>query len=212
MGQTKNAVLQMIIENVLTDLMIRSGSDNIIVDKTTGETLATRLSTIATTMTNFVKQSDVETYVTTKLSELIGGSPETADTLLELFNFISENQDGIEALNSAIGNKVDKVGGKGLSANDFTDTLLAKLNGIATNATKVEASATNGNVVINGSEVQVYKDPTGNGYNRLPAGGSVGQVLRAGGDGTGSWGVAIRSGASAPDNLLAGELFIKLID
>lgn len=33
-------------------------------------------------------------------------------------------------------NKVDKVSGKGLSTNDFTDTLLTKLNGIATGATK----------------------------------------------------------------------------
>lgn len=208
----KNAVLQMIIENVLTDLMIRSGADNIIVDQGTGETLSTRLASIASTAANFVKQSDMETYVGTKLSELIGGAPETADTLLELNNLIANNADVIETLNSAIGNKVDKVSGKGLSANDFTDALLTKLNGIATAATKVEASTTNGNVVINGAEVKVYTDPAGNGYNRLPAGGSVGQVLRASGEGAGTWGNAVRSGASAPDNLLAGELFIKLID
>lgn len=208
----RNAILQMTIENVLTDLMVRSAANNVIVDKNTGETLATRLASIASTAANFVKQSDMELYVGTKLSELIGGAPETADTLLELNNLIANNADVIEALNSAIGNKVDKVSGKGLSTNDFTTALLAKLNGIATAATKVEASTTNGNVVINGAEVKIYTEPTGNGYNRLPSGGSVGQVLRATGDGAGAWGNAIRSGASAPDNLLAGELFIKLID
>lgn len=208
----KNAVLQMIIENVLVDLMVRGQASNIIVDQTTGETLATRLATIAATTTGFVQRSDMESYVSQKLSELIGGAPETADTLLELNNLIADNADVIEALNSAIGNKVDKVTGKGLSANDFTDVLLTKLNGIAQNATKVEQSTTNGNIIINGVEVKVYTEPTGNGNYRLPAGGSVGQVLRAVGEGAGAWGNAIRSGASAPDNLLPGEVFIKLID
>lgn len=208
----KNAVLQMIIENVLVDLMVRGQASNIIVDQTTGETLATRLATIAATTTGFVQRADMESYVSQKLSELIGGAPETADTLLELNNLIADNADVIEALNSAIGNKVDKVTGKGLSANDFTDVLLTKLNGIAQNATKVEQSTTNGNIVINGAEVKVYTEPTGNGNYRLPAGGSVGQVLRAVGEGAGAWGNAIRSGASAPDNLLPGEVFIKLID
>lgn len=41
------------------------------------------------------------------------------------------------AMNTALANKVDKVSGKGLSTNDFTDALLTKLNGIATGATNV---------------------------------------------------------------------------
>lgn len=56
--------------------------------------------------------------------------------------------------------KVDKEEGKGLSANDFTDVLKTKLDGIIAGATKVEASATNGNVKINGSEITVYTEPT----------------------------------------------------
>lgn len=39
-------------------------------------------------------------------------------------------------LTTLLGNKVDKVTGKGLSTNDFTDALLTKLNGIATGANK----------------------------------------------------------------------------
>ncbi|MBQ2649816.1 MAG: hypothetical protein IJF82_20885 [Achromobacter sp.] len=38
------------------------------------------------------------------------------------------------ATQTALDNKVDKVTGKGLSANDFTDTLLSKLNGIESGA------------------------------------------------------------------------------
>lgn len=43
---------------------------------------------------------------------------------------INQNVDKVEQ------NKVDKVDGKGLSANDFTDTYKSKLDGIATGATK----------------------------------------------------------------------------
>jgi len=56
--------------------------------------------------------------------------------------------------------KVDKEDGKGLSANDFTNALKAKLDAIAEGATKVEASETNGNIKINGTETKVYTEPS----------------------------------------------------
>lgn len=55
--------------------------------------------------------------------------------------------------------KVDKVEGKGLSANDYTTEEKAKLAGVAAGATKVEASTTNGNVKVNGVETTVYTEP-----------------------------------------------------
>lgn len=42
----------------------------------------------------------------------------------------------------------------------MTDAEGTKLGGIAANATKVERSATNGNIKINGVETQVYKEPS----------------------------------------------------
>jgi len=57
------------------------------------------------------------------------------------------------------GGKVDKVEGKGLSTNDYTNDDKAKLGGIAEGATKVEASETNGNIKVNGSETPVYVLP-----------------------------------------------------
>ena len=132
------AELQMIIENVLKGVMLKTVAGNVIVNDETGETLATRLASIAGGASGYVSRDDMESYVTTKLSELVNGAPETANTLLELANLISSNAEVIETLNSAIGNKVDKVTGKGLSSNDFTTTLLNKLNGIAENATKVQ--------------------------------------------------------------------------
>ena len=45
-------------------------------------------------------------------------------------------------LKEKLGNKVDKVVGKGLSANDFTTAYKTKLDGIATGATKITVDTT----------------------------------------------------------------------
>ena len=47
---------------------------------------------------------------------------------------IIENSDSISSLTNALNNKVDKVDGKSLTSNDFTDILKTKLDGIAENA------------------------------------------------------------------------------
>lgn len=65
----------------------------------------------------------------------------------------------IAANETAIGGKVDKVDGKGLSTNDYTTEEKTKLAGIATGANKVEASTTNGNMKIDGAETTVYTLP-----------------------------------------------------
>ena len=61
------------------------------------------------------------------------------DTLQEIVAYIQTNRDDLDTLEisnitnlqSTLNSKVDTVTGKGLSTNDFTDLLLAKLNGIA---------------------------------------------------------------------------------
>lgn len=73
-------------------------------------------------------------FVKTAIANLINGAPTTLDTLKELADAIAANKTIIEALHEAIGNKVDKVEGKGLSSNDYTDAEKAKLNGIQSGA------------------------------------------------------------------------------
>lgn len=192
------------IEGVLKEAWIKTGADNIIVDESTNETLATRLAALAadtsSAVAGGVTTSQVQRMIDTAVSGIVDNAPEAYNTLKEIATYIEEHEEAANALNAAIGNKVDKVAGKGLSANDFTDALLTKLNGIAEGATKVEKSATNGNVKIDGNETVVYTHPSGDGNTHLPSGGAVG-----------SWGAAIRSGASAPSDLAEGELFVKLV-
>ena len=60
-------------------------------------------------------------------------------------NQVTIPADNVTGLDALLENKVDKEDGKGLSANDFTDDLLSKLNGIAAgaNANVIEAITIN---------------------------------------------------------------------
>lgn len=128
---TKNVSLQMKINNVITDIMVKTGADNVVVNSTTGELLSTRLTQIATDISNAVAGgvtlTQVDARVNAAIDNLIDGAPEAYNTLKEISDYISSHQDVVDALNAVIGNKVDKVSGKGLSTNDFTTALKTKL-------------------------------------------------------------------------------------
>lgn len=211
-----NAILQMQIEGVLKEAWVKTGTDNVIVDESSGKTLTTRLAELAADISGAVAGgvtvSQVQGLIDTAIDGIIDNAPAAYDTLKEIATYIEQHEEAATALNAAIGNKVDKVEGKGLSANDFTDALLEKLNAISTGANKVAKSETNGNIKIDDVETVVYTHPTGDGNTHLPSGGTAGQVLRASGSGVGSWGTAIRSGASTPEDLADGELFVKLVE
>ena len=72
------------------------------------------------------KTAEAKSYTDTEIAALIGAAPETRDTLEELATAIATHEDVTDALNAAIGNKVDKVSGKRLSTNDLTNELKAK--------------------------------------------------------------------------------------
>ncbi len=57
-------------------------------------------------------------------------------------------------------NYVEKETGKGLSTEDYTSAEKTKLSGVAENATKVEASETDGNIKINGTDIPVVSIAT----------------------------------------------------
>lgn len=131
----KSAVLRALVEGVLTDLMVRTNAENVtLTDGGTETTLAVKLAEFITALNNKTTMADVNSAISAAVDGLINGAPATYDTLKEIADYIAANEDVVTALNAAIGNKVDKVDGKGLSTNDFTTTLLTKLNGIAAGA------------------------------------------------------------------------------
>lgn len=70
-------------------------------------------------------------YTDGKISSLINGAPEAMDTLKELADAIANNGNVMAALQSAIGGKVDKADGKGLSTEDYTTEEKTKLAGLS---------------------------------------------------------------------------------
>ena len=93
----------------------------------------------------------VKAYVDEAITALnIGNYATTAWVGEQLANYYTKSE-----VDAELAKKVDKVEGYGLSKNDFSDGLKAKLDGIAVGATKVESSTTAGNIKVNGSEVSV---------------------------------------------------------
>ena len=68
-----------------------------------------------------------ETYVDNKVAGLVDSAPSTLDTLNELSAALGDDPNFATTVATQIGEKVDKVDGKGLSTNDFTTAEKSKL-------------------------------------------------------------------------------------
>lgn len=94
----------------------------------------------------YAKKSDIEglildniatnEYVDKKVSDLVSSAPETLDTLQELSKALGDDPNFATTIAAELGNKVDKIEGKGLSTNDYTDEEKAKLASISEGAGK----------------------------------------------------------------------------
>lgn len=131
MANVKNILEKIKLNGVLEDIIAKSTGEYVTVTYNGGEkTLAEALGEILTALTALPSGDNVDTKISAAIDELIGGAPETYDTLKEVADYISSHEDVVDTLNAAIGGKVDKEEGKGLSANDFTDALKTKLEGL----------------------------------------------------------------------------------
>lgn len=121
--------------------------------------------------------ASAKTYTDGKIDAIVGeGASETLDTIGEISAAIEASQDVVDALNAAIGNKVDKISGKGLSTNDYTTTEKNKLSGITAGAqvnqnafsnvkvgsTTIAADSTTDTLtLVAGSNITLTPDATG---------------------------------------------------
>lgn len=115
-------------------------------------------------------------YTDKKVADLVDGAPETMDTLKEVAEAIQANKDVETALNEAIGKKANQTEldthtsnstihiTASERANYHTAYEHSQAKHARTDATKVEKSTTNGNILIDGVESNVYSHP-GTGTN-----------------------------------------------
>ena len=80
------------------------------------------------------KQGNVLKGLIDTINGILVSNDTSLDTIQEIVDYIKANNASIASLNTTMATKEDKVAGKGLSTEDFTSALLAKLNSIATNA------------------------------------------------------------------------------
>ena len=149
---------------VKVDKLLSSTSENPVQNKVVKTELDKKANLISPALTgtptaptapNSTNNTQIATtaFVKTIVNALINGAPETLDTLKELADAVTANKTVADALNSAIGNKVDKVSGKGLSTNDYTTAEKNKLGGIAANANNYVLPAAT-STVLGGVKVQ----------------------------------------------------------
>ena len=78
-----------------------------------------------------IPQGVTNEEVDSKIAALVNSAPETLDTLNELAEALGNDPNFATTIATQLGNKVDKVDGKGLSTNDYTDEDKDKLSNIS---------------------------------------------------------------------------------
>jgi hypothetical protein len=119
---TKKIVLTKKLEDVTYELMTKTISDMVYVDQKT--TLTEKLAEMTDLLVDNSKNYNEFKYA---LEGLVKDSKDQAEKLQDVWNYVNLSGDPKSALIQLIDNKVDKVEGKGLSANDFTDIMKEKL-------------------------------------------------------------------------------------
>ena len=129
----KDAIVKALVESEIVELMVKTGVENVYMEDGT-TTLAAKLAEMTTSVEGAVTEETMNSAISTAIDNLIAGAPGTYDTLKEIADYIAAHEEVTTALNAAIGNKVDKEAGKGLSTNDYTTEEKTKLAGIAEGA------------------------------------------------------------------------------
>lgn len=214
----KDAIIKTMIENEIVEIMVKTNAPNVVMEENTGKTLSAAVAEIIALIATKATPADIDS----RINALVNGAPAAYDTLKEIADYIAQNESVVTALNAAIGNKVDKISGKGLSTNDFTTALKTKLEGLsnythpATHpATMIVEDATHKFVTQaqkdkldgiqsythpnSGVAAGTYKSVTVNAQGHVTAGSNPTQPVNQGGTGA-------TTAAAARANLGAGRI------
>lgn len=193
MANTKYILEQIKIEGELKELLTKTNGENTTVTYNGTEmTLTAALAAIYASLTSLPTGDGIDSKISAAIDGLIGGAPETYDTLKEIADYIAEHQDVADALSAAVGGKVDKVEGKGLSANDFTDALKAKLDAMEP---------------VTAAEKAAWDAKAGTAVASTTANGLMSKEDKARLDGL----RGVRYGAAAPEDMQDGEMFVHVV-
>ncbi len=193
MANVKHILDTIKVDNEFKALIAKSDGENVTVTyKGADMTLSAALAQIATSVSDIPTGENVDAKISAAIDELIGGAPETYDTLKEIAEYILNNQDVMTTLNNAIGGKVDKEEGKGLSAEDFTAALKAKLDALP---------------AITAADVEKWNSKADNIAATTTTAGLMSAEDKTRLDGL----RGVRYGTEPPADMQNGELFIRVV-
>jgi len=193
MANTSYILEKLRLEGVLYDLIARSNGDNVTVTYNgTEQTLSAALASILTSVSALPTGEAVDNKISAAIDALIGGAPETYDTLKEIADYIASHGEAAAELTAQIGQKVDKVEGKGLSSEDFTTALKQKLENMAP---------------VTAEEKAAWDAKAGTAVATAEADGLMSAGDKARLDGI----RGVRYGAEPPADMKDGELFIRVV-
>lgn len=196
----KKAVLKKQIEGIVYEVMLKTTAEMVTVDDA-GTTLAAKLIELGQLPTN--------TYVDEKIAALVNGSPETLDTLNELATALGSDPNFATTIATQMGNKVDKVDGKGLSTNDYTTEDKNKLAGIEAGANKTTI-ANNLTTTAAGSALVASQGKVLNDKIVAHTGDTVAHVTA---EERAAWNASARiiAADTQPEDLTENDLFLELV-
>lgn len=181
------------LENEFHELLVKTDAENTRVTwKGQETTLDAALADIFTSITDLPTADGVDTKISAAIDNLIGGAPEAYNTLKEIADYIAEHQDVADSITAAIGGKVDKEEGKGLSAEDFTAALKDKLEAMP---------------AITAEQVEAWEDKASKATATETADGLMSKEDKARLDGL----RGVRVGTEPPADMQDGELFVRAI-
>ncbi len=196
----KKAILKKQIEGIVYEVMLKTTADQVVIDDA-GTTLAAKLIELGQLPTN--------TYVDEKIAALVNGAPGTLDTLKELAAALGSDPNFATTIATQLGGKVDKVDGKGLSTNDYTNEEKAKLAGIAEGANKTTI-VNNLTTTATGSALDAAQGKVLND-NQVAHGGDTNIHITAAERTKWNGAARIIAAESQPGDLTDKDLYLELI-
>lgn len=220
----QKAILTAKISGILKDLMVKTNADMVYVDETT--TLAAKLTELLNAINGKAASShthaqsevtgltdalsarptttQMDTAISTAISNLIGGAPETYNTLKEISDYIAAHEDVVTALNAAIGAKADKSVVETLSAT--VDSIKSVTDALGALASKDKVAETDLEDALK-TKINNASSASHTHSNKSVLDGITSTLVT-------EWNSkgSIFASASEPATLAEGDLWLQLVD
>ena len=192
--------IHVVKDGVSIELLVKTCIDAVLIDEHTK--LSDKLVEMVNAINNKAKREDVTAEIEAAINKLIGGAPETYDTLKEISEYISEHEDFIKALNAIIDGKVNQEDLDTLD--EAMNTLKSTVEGFGKLANKDRISESDLDDAL------VYKLNTVSEGNHYHPNIDVLNGVTA--EKVAEWDKKITVSATQPENMTAGDVWFQIIE